>query len=264
MFAHEAVRNALIAGTPIALASGLIGWFVVVRSEVFAGDALSHVAFTGAVAAAAIAIDLRVGLFAACIGAALLIALAGVRGRADDVAIGIVLTGILGLGVLSLHLLASGGLGGNGTIAAQTLFGSLYSLSRSQALLGAAIGAAIVIAAALLARPLLFASLQGEVARAQGLPVGLIGASFMALLGADVAEAAQAVGALLLLGLLAGPGGAAARLTARPFVGMALACTIALAALWGGVAISYGVPSIPPATAIIAIVALAHLGSLMA
>lgn len=262
MFAHEAIRNALIAGSPIALASGLIGWFVVVRSEVFAGDALSHVAFTGAVAAAAIAVNLRVGLFAACIATALLIALAGVRGRVEDVAIGVVLTGILGLGVLCLHLVATGELGGNGTIAAETLFGSLYSLGSSQALLGAAVGGAIVVSLLVLARPLVFASLQGEVARAQGIPIGLLGASFMALLGADVAEAAQAVGAMLLLGLLAGPGGAAARLTARPFAGMALAAAIALAALWGGVAISYAVPAIPPASAIIAIVALAHLGSL--
>jgi zinc/manganese transport system permease protein len=258
MFASEAVRNALIAGTPIALASGLIGWFVVVREEVFAGDALSHVAFT-----AAVAIDLRIGLFGACIGVALLIALAGVRGRTDDVAIGIVLTGILGLGVLALHLVAIGTLGGNGTIAAQTLFGSLYALGSAQALLAAAVGGAIVVALLILARPLLFSSLQGEVARAQGLPVGLIGAGFMALLGADVAEAAQAVGALLLLGLLAGPGGAATRVTARPFVGMALAASIALVALWGGVAISYAIPSIPPASAIIGIVALAHLGSLV-
>jgi len=100
MFAHEFFRNAFLAGTAIALASGLIGYFVVLRAQVFAGDALSHVAFTGAVAAAAAGIDVRIGLFAATIAIALLLGLLGDRSHPDDVEIGIVFAAILWLGLV--------------------------------------------------------------------------------------------------------------------------------------------------------------------
>ena len=101
MFAHEFFRNAFLAGTAIALASGLVGYFVVLRAQVFAGDALSHVAFTGALAAAAAGIDVRIGLFAATIAIALLLGVLGDRAHPDDVEIGVVFAAILGLGVLS-------------------------------------------------------------------------------------------------------------------------------------------------------------------
>src|SRR5580704_19142653 len=110
--------NALLAGSCIAVASGLIGWFVVLRGQVFAGDALSHVAFTGALAAAAAGLDLRLGLFVATILVALLLALlsgspaAGLR--ADDVTIGVVFVWVLGLGVFFLDLFNAGSAGANG------------------------------------------------------------------------------------------------------------------------------------------------------
>jgi len=90
MFAHEFFRNALLAGTFIALACGVVGYFVVLRAQVFAGDALSHVAFTGALAAAAAGIDTRIGLFAATIAVALVLGAIGRRAAADDVAIGVI------------------------------------------------------------------------------------------------------------------------------------------------------------------------------
>src|SRR5437762_14367382 len=104
MFAHDFIRNALLAGTPIALASGAIGYFVVLRVQVFAGDALSHVAFTGALAAAAAGLDVRVGLFAATILVAAAIGALGGRARADDVVIGSVFAWVLGLGALFLSI----------------------------------------------------------------------------------------------------------------------------------------------------------------
>src|SRR5581483_3212801 len=108
MFAQEFVRNAWLAGTAIALASGLIGYFVVLRAQVFAGDALSHVAFTGALAAAAAGIDIRIGLFAATILIALLLGALGDRSHADDVTIGVTFAAILGLGVYFLALFSTG------------------------------------------------------------------------------------------------------------------------------------------------------------
>ena len=133
MFAQEFVRNAWIAGTAIALASGLIGYFVVLRAQVFAGDALSHVAFTGALAAAAAGIDIRIGLFAGTILIALLLGSLGERSRADDVTIGVTFAAILGLGVYFLALFGSGSGGGNGLLGARTLFGSIFGLSASDA-----------------------------------------------------------------------------------------------------------------------------------
>ncbi len=251
MFAHEFIRNALIAGTPIALASGAIGYFVVLRVQVFAGDALSHVAFTGALAAAAAGIDLRFGLFAGTVLVALLLAVLGPRARADDVTIGIVFVWVLGLGVLFLDLLNSGVGGGGGTVAARTLFGSIFGLSAGAAWLAAAIGVALVAAVLVVARPLLFASLEPQVAAARGVRVGALGTVFLVLLGVDAAEATQAVGALLLLGLIAAPAGAAHRLTARPYLALALSCGFALASVWIGIGAAYVIGSLPPSSAII-------------
>jgi zinc/manganese transport system permease protein len=104
MLAHPFIRHALLAGTAIAAASGLVGYFVVLRSQVFSGDTLSHVAFTGALAALAFGVDARLGLFVATIAVGLGIGVLGERGHADDVVIGTVFTWILGLGVLFLSI----------------------------------------------------------------------------------------------------------------------------------------------------------------
>ncbi|HWX43728.1 MAG TPA: metal ABC transporter permease [Solirubrobacteraceae bacterium] len=249
--------NALLAGSCIAVASGLIGYFVVLRAQVFAGDALSHVAFTGALAAAAAGLDLRVGLFAATVAVALLLGVLSpparpstLRARLDDVSTGMVFVWVLGLGVLFLHLFNSGGSGSNGTLAARTLFGSIFSLTTGQAWLAAAIGVAIAVGLLAIGRPLLLASVDPPLAVAGGVPVRALGFAFLALLGLDAAEATQAVGALLLLGLLAAPAGAAHRLTASPYRGLALSALIALGATWVGLALSYWIGALPPGSAV--------------
>jgi zinc/manganese transport system permease protein len=263
MFAHEFVRNALLAGTFIALACGVVGYFVVLRAQVFAGDALSHVAFTGAVAAAAAGLDTRVGLFAATIGVAVVLAAVGGRASTDDVTIGIVFAWVLGLGVLFLELYSTGAGGGNGLLGARALFGSIFGLSGSDTALAAVVGAAIAAAVVAIARPLLFASVDPVVAGVRGVPVALLGLAFMVLLGATAAEATQAVGALLLLGLLAAPAGAAQRLTADPYLGLALSAAIALGAMWLGITISYLAPSLPPSTAVVGVACGAYLLAFM-
>jgi zinc/manganese transport system permease protein len=247
--------DALLAGSCIAVASGLIGWFVVLRAQVFAGDALSHVAFTGALAAAAAGVDLRLGLFVATVAVALALAALGERARADDVTIGIVFVWTLGIGVFCLDLFNAGAAGANGTIAARTLFGSIFSLTAGEAQLAALIAAGTVAAMLAIGRPLLFASLDAPVAAAGGVPVRALGFAFLALLGLDAAAATQAVGALLLLGLLAAPAGAAHRLTASPYRGMALAVAIALLSMWIGLALSWWIAAIPPGSTVILVAA---------
>jgi zinc/manganese transport system permease protein len=251
MFSQPFVRDALLAGSPIAVASGLLGYFVVLRAQVFAGDALSHVAFTGALAAAAAGIDLRIGLFAATVAIALLFASLGDRGRADDVTVGVVFAWILGLGVLFLDIFNSGSGGSNGIVGARTLFGSIFGLSGGESALAAVIALALVAVILAIARPLLFATLDPAVALARGVPVRLLGGVFLVLVGVDAAEATQAVGALLLLGLLAAPAGAAHRLTVSPYRGMALSAALALASVWIGIALSYRFGSLPPSSAIV-------------
>jgi zinc/manganese transport system permease protein len=253
MFAQEFSRNALIAGSLIGIASGLVGYFIVLRAQVFAGDALSHVAFTGAIAAALIGIDERIGLFAATILVGILLAALGPRAEADDVTIGTMFSWVLGLGVFFLALVAAGASGGNGVLASRALFGSIFSLTGSDTLLASAIAVVIIAGVVLVARPLLFASLDPEVARAQRVPVRLLGVIFLALVGLDAGEATQAVGALLLLGLLSAPAGAATRLTTNPYRGLGLSALLALVSVWAGIVLSYEIGSLPPSSAIVMI-----------
>src|SRR5262249_1191507 len=242
MFAHEFIRNAYLAGTFIALACGLTGWFVVLRGQVFAADALSHVPFVGAIAAA----DARAGLFARTLGLAALMAGLGRRAEADDVTIGVSFSWVLGVGVLLIAVLSTGSSGGSGLLVANTLFGSIFGLSSGTAIAAAAVGLAVVLAGLAIARPLLFASIDAELARVRGVPVRTRGFARLLLTGIVTAEGTQSIGALLVLGLIAAPGGAAALLTSRPYLGMALATGIALLAMWAGLLLSYAVPSLPP------------------
>jgi len=259
MFAHEFVRNAFLAGTLIALACGLVGYFVVLRAQVFAGDALTHVAFTGAIAAAAAGIDPRIGLFAATIVIGLVLGGLGRRAHADDVTIGIIFAWILGLGVFFLALFNTGSGGGNGILGARTLFGSIFGLSAADARLAAAIGVAIVAATLAIARPLLFSSVDPAVAAARGVPVRALGLVFLLLLAATAAEATQAIGALLLLGLIAAPAGAAQRLTANPYLGLSLSAALAVLCTWAGLTVSYVIPTLPPSFGIIAVASASYL-----
>jgi zinc/manganese transport system permease protein len=252
MFAHEFMRNALITGSFVGLACGLVGYFVVLRAQVFAGDALSHVAFTGALAAAVFGLDILAGVFVATILGGVVMGLLGDRARADDVTIGSLFAWTLGLGVLFLSIFTTQKSAGNGTAGVRVLFGSIFGLStsdvRTAVILALVAGGAVVA----MTRPLLFASLDPDVAAAQGVRVRLLGLGFLALLGLVAAQATQAVGALLLLGLLAAPAGAAHRLTANPYRGLCLSAVLALGSVWIGLTLSYEFPTLPPSSMIIA------------
>jgi zinc/manganese transport system permease protein len=258
MFAHEFIRSAFLAGSFVALACGLVGYFVVLRAQVFAGDALSHVAFTGALAAAAAGVDARFGLFAATLVIALLIGGLGERANADDATIGVVFAWILGLGVFFLALFSSGSGGGNGLLGARALFGSIFGLSAADARLAAVVAVAVIATTLAIARPLLFASVDPAVASARAVPVRALGLVFLALLGVTAAEATQAVGALLLLGLLTAPAGAAHLLSASPYRALALSGALAVAAMWLGLTISYEIPELPPSSCVIAVAAAVY------
>jgi zinc/manganese transport system permease protein len=262
VLSHEFMRNAFLAGTFIALACGLVGYFVVLRAQVFACDALSHVAFAGALGAAAIGLNTTVGLFAATVAIALALSALGRRAQADDVVIGSVFAWVLGLGALFLSIFASGAGGASGLTGVKILFGSIFGLSAGTARLAAIVAAAACVGLLAISRPLLFSSVDPAVAASQGVRVRAIGTAFLALLAVTTAESTQAVGALLLLGLIAAPAGAAVQLTAAPYAGLGLSALLAVACTWGGLSLSYAVPSLPPSTAIISLAAGVYVAAL--
>jgi zinc/manganese transport system permease protein len=251
MLAQEFMRNALVAGSAVGIACGLVGWFVVLRAQVFAGDALGHIAFTGALAAAAAGTDIVVGLFVATTLGGLLLGVLGDRARADDVVIGSVFAWALGLGVLFLSIFTTRSSAGNGTAGVRVLFGSILGLSVRNVEISVALALLASVVLLALARPLLFASLDPLVAAAQGVRVRALGLGFLVLLGLVAAQASQAVGTLLLLGLIAAPAGAAHRLTASPYRGLALSTLFALGSVWFGLTSAYVLPTLPPSTAIV-------------
>jgi len=255
MLALPFMQNALLAGTAIALLAGLAGYFVVLRGQVFAGDMLSHVAYAGSLAALAAGVDLRLGLFTATIAVAVGIGLLGGRAAADDVVIGNAMAWVLGLGVFFLAVYTTYGATGNSTANVNVLFGSIFGISTRDAVIATVIAAGLIGVLLLIARPLLFASLDHAVAAARGVPVRLLGPLFLVVVGGAAGEASQAVGALLLVGLITAPAAAARRLTDRPWPALALSGGLAVAAMWGGLVLAYAVPLLPPSFTIMAVAA---------
>jgi zinc/manganese transport system permease protein len=252
MFAHDYMRHAFLAGTFIALAAGLVGHFVVLRNQVFTGDALSHVAFTGALAGYAAGVQPLLSLYTGTIGAALgMGSLGGRGGRGRDVVIGTTFAWILGIGVLCLSIYTSARSTATGTAGVNVLFGSIYGINLAQAITAMLIGSAVAVALLSLARPLLLASIDTDLAAARGLPVRLLGLGFMVLVAVTVGEAVQAVGAMLIVGLLVTPAATAQRLTARPFLALTLSAGLAVAALWLGLILAYQIPRVPPSVPIV-------------
>lgn len=252
------VYHGLIVGSAVAVLCGLVGFFTVLRGQVFAGDALSHVSYTGAVAALAVGVDLRFGLFAATLAVGGVLGLIGGRWVADDVVIGITFAWVLGLGVLFVSLYNAAGRGTSGSVTTSVLFGSIYGISTHATV--TAVAVAVVLLAVLLAigRPLLFTSIDPVVAAARGVPVRLLNTVFLLIVAGAAAEITQVVGAILLLGLLAAPAGAASRMTSRPWRAAGLSVVIAVAAVWIGVLLSLVVAQIPVSFGVVATVAATY------
>ncbi len=255
------IQHALLAGTAIALLSGLVGYFVVLRGQVFASDALSHVAYAGALAALAAGVDLRFGLFAACVAVGLVLGLLGGKGAADDVVIGTTFAWILGLGVFFLAYFTTHAATVNGAANVTVLFGSIFGISAADARAATWIAVATIAVLLVIARPLLFASLDPAVASARGVPVRILGPLFLAIVGVTAAEASQAIGALLLFGLVAAPPAAAQLLTQRPWRGFVLSGLLSVTAMWIGIIVAYAAPKLPVSFDIMTTATLLYLSA---
>ena len=234
LFQHEFVRNAFLAGSVVAIVSGLVGYFVVLRGQAFATEALSHIGFTGATAAALMGISSLEGMFFFTLLAALGMGLLGKRLRNRDVEVGMVLTFMLGLGVLFLNLITR-----NATTAVNILFGSILSVTYSDVLVTVGAGLGIIFLVACLFRPLLFASFDPDVAETRGVPVRVLSLLFLLLLALSVSEAMKVVGVLLVFALLVVPAATVERLTHRPLVAIALSVSISLISTLGGLTLAF-------------------------
>lgn len=234
-------QHALLAGAMVAVTCGLIGPFVVMRGMAFAVHGTSELAFTGAAAGLLVANNAVAGaLVGAVVVAALLTALGGEE-RERDATIGVVLAFGLGVGVYLL-----GKYHGFATAATNILFGDIFGVSNGQLLLLLAIGAAVAVVMLVIWRPLLFASVDAEVAAARGVPVRALGALFLLILALTVTEAAQIVGTLLVLSLAISPAAAAQRLSANPVTVTLMSIGFALVATEGGILASLASETVKP------------------
>lgn len=227
--AQPFVWHALLAATLVGVICGLLGPFVVMRDMAFAVHGTSELSFTGAAAGLLLGVSPVAGAFAGSILVAIFIARLGAKARERDSAIGVVIAFGLGVGVLLLSLYH-----GFATQATSILFGDIFGVSSHKLIALLAIGIVAGLMLLFMYRPLLFSSVDPEVAEARGLPVGKISLIFLIILAATVTEAAQIVGTLLVLSLAITPAAAAQRLSARPAMVTLLSVIFALTASVGG------------------------------
>lgn len=237
LFHYDFMVHAFEAGTIVAIVAGVIGYFVVLRGSAFAAHALSHIGFAGATGAVVIGIDPVFGLLGFTVAAGAAIGALGSRLRGRDVTIGIVLAWALGLGVLFISLYR-----GYATEAYALLFGAILGISSNDVAVTLVAGVISLGCVAAVYRPLLFASVDEELASARGVPVTALSIAFMVILAVAVTEAVQVVGVLLIFALVVTPAAIAVRFTSRPALAILIGVALALVFTWLGLAIAFYSP----------------------
>jgi zinc/manganese transport system permease protein len=237
MWQYDFMRHAFEAGTIVAIVAGIIGYFIVLRRSSFAAHALSHIGFTGAAGAVLLGINPLAGLLIFTCSGGLAIAALGRKAASRDVQIGTVLAFMLGLGVLFISLYS-----GYATEVYSLLVGEILGISNADVWITFIAGVILLAAVILVYRPLLFTSLDEEVAEAKGVPIFLIGAIFMILVAIATSIAVQVVGVLLIFALMVMPAAAAQRMARLPAQGIAISVFIALVVTWFGLFISFYLP----------------------
>lgn len=234
MFEYDFMRNAFAAAGIAAVVSGLVGFFLVMRGQTFAGHALSHIGFAGATGAGLIGLAPLWGLLGFTLAAGAVMGMLSERLSNRDVAIGVVLALALGFGLLFTHYQTSAA-----TQATALLFGNVLAVDRALIAILAALAVVTLSGLAVIMRPLIFASLQPELAEAKGVPLRLISTAFLAIVALAVSACAQIVGVLLVFTLMVGPPAAAQRVTSGLWAGLTVSAALALAAAWLGLTAAY-------------------------
>ncbi len=241
------MHNALLGGTIVAVAAGLIGYFIVVRNTAFAAHALAHIGLPGATGAVLVGLPVAFGLGVFCVGGALVIGALGKRATDREVATGTVLALATGFGLFFNSLATK-----NSNTITNVLFGNLLAISGEQIATFAGLLAVLALTIGLVYRPLLYSSVNAQVAEAKGVPVRMLSLIFMALLGLAITMAVQAVGTLLLFALVVTPAATAIMLTPRPSAAMLISTVISLVSVWLGLGLS-AVFNLPPSFVIVTI-----------
>ena len=231
------MQHAYEAGTIVALSAGIIGYFVVLRGLSFAAHALSHIGFAGATGAVLVGATPIAGLLVFTMSAGAVMGALGQRLRGRDVTIGLVMAWSLGLGLLFTYLYK-----GSAQLAIGILFGQIFGITSQEVAVTFAAGFLTVLALVAVYRPLLFSTLDEEVAEAKGVPVRGLSIAFMVILAVAVSEAVQVVGVLLIFALIVAPAAIAERFTTRPSRGLLLSAVLAVLFTWAGLTVAYYVP----------------------
>ena len=241
MWSLPSMVNAFRAGLAVALLAGVVGWFMVLRRQSFAGHSIAVTGFPGAAAAVYLGLSATLGYFGFCLGSALVIALlsrgsgTGVGERAHSSAlIAVVQAFALALGALFLDLY-----GGFLSSTSAFLFGDFLGITNEDVLTLVAVAVVVLLIMALIGRRLLFASVDPAVASARGVPVRGLNILFLLLLGATVAEVSKFTGSLLVFALLVMPAATAQVLTARPARGLLITIVLGVLVTWFGLAWAY-------------------------
>jgi zinc/manganese transport system permease protein len=230
VFQYPFIQNAFLAGSLVAVISGILGYFLVVRGLTFAGHALSSIGFAGAAGAVLLGISPMLGLLVSTLGASLAISALGREIRERDIAIGVIMTFALGLGVLFLSLYH-----GYAEQAYSILFGTIVGISRGDVWVTAGLSLGVLAVLAWAGRPLLFSSFDPQMAEARALPVRLLGSLFLVLVAVSVSIAMQVIGVLLVFAMLVGPPATAIRLVRHPGSAILLSIILGLVYTWLGI-----------------------------
>lgn len=233
-FAYDFMINAFAAAGIAAVMAGLVGYFLVMRGQTFAGHALSHIGFAGATGAGLIGLAPLWGLLGFTVAAGVVMGAMSERLSNRDVAIGVVLSLALGFGLLFLQYYTT-----FATQATALLFGNVLAVDLPTIATLAVLGAVTLFALAAIMRPLIFASLQPELAEAKGVPLRFLSMVFLAIVALAVSASAQIVGVLLVFTLMVGPPATAQRVTGSLWGGLLLSAALALAEAWLGIATAF-------------------------
>jgi zinc/manganese transport system permease protein len=230
IFQFPFIQNAFLAGSIVAVAAALLGFFLVIRGLTFAGHALSNIGFAGAAGAVLLGIHPVFGLLTFTLGSSVAISLLSSEIRERDLVIGVIMSLALALGILFLSLYQ-----GYAEQAYGILFGTILGITRADVLATFITWFVLVAALAIIGRPLLFTSLQPEIAEARGVPVRWLSVIFMILVALAISIAIQVVGVMLVFALLVGPAATAIRLTPRWGLALFLAVILSLVYTWLGI-----------------------------
>lgn len=234
MLAYDFMINAFAAAGIAAIVSGIVGYFLVMRGQTFAGHALSHIGFAGATGAGLIGLAPIWGLIAFTLAAGIVMGALSERISNRDVAIGVVLALALGFGLLFLHYHTS-----FATQATALLFGNVLAVDHAMIATLALLSAITLAALTFIMRPLVFSSLQPELAEAKGVPLRFVSVAFLAVVALAVSVCAQIVGVLLVFTLMVGPPAAAQRITTGIWSGLFVSAALAVCEAWLGLTVAF-------------------------